>query len=197
MTRERLKSPRARLFVALDLPDEVRAGLVAWGERQLSDPALRPVRAESLHITLCFLGYLPEKRIDEIAAIVRGRPPEPVPLRFDPLPGGKPGGRPRLYALDVHSPAAVEVQAGLEAELIAARAYEPERRPFRPHVTLARVRPVRGTRKPRPVERAPGELPQALVHTFDSVRIALYRSNLRPSGAQYVSLANLDLPPSA
>ena len=47
------------------------------------------------------------------------------------------------------------------------------------------------------VEARPGELPQALVHTFDSVRIALYRSKLRPTGAEYVSLANLDLPPTA
>ena len=43
MARERLKSPRARLFVALDLPDAIRDGLVAWGERELTDPgAPRP-----------------------------------------------------------------------------------------------------------------------------------------------------------
>ena len=194
MTRERLKSPRARLFVALDLPDAVRDGLVAWGERELADPAVRRIAPESLHLTLCFLGYTPEKRIEEIAGIVRGVEPRPVPLTFAATPVGRPPGRPRLFALDVDSPAAVGLQADLEAALTAARAYAPEQRPFWPHVTLAKVRPVRGTRKPRTVERRPGALPDALVHTFGSVRIALYRSNLRPEGAQYVSLASLDLP---
>ena len=61
VAKERLKSPRARLFVALDLPDRVRNGIAAWGREQLGDPALRPVAEESLHITLAFLGYLPEK----------------------------------------------------------------------------------------------------------------------------------------
>ncbi len=43
MAKERLKSPRARLFVALDLPEELRDGIVAWGRQELRDPALRPV----------------------------------------------------------------------------------------------------------------------------------------------------------
>jgi 2'-5' RNA ligase len=60
MAKERLKSPRTRLFVALDLPDAVREGLVAWGERELRDPALRPVRPEALHVTLAFLGWSSE-----------------------------------------------------------------------------------------------------------------------------------------
>ena len=67
MAKERLKSPRARLFVALDLPDAMREGIVSWGRRELRDPALRVVPRESLHITLAFLGYRPEKEIERIA----------------------------------------------------------------------------------------------------------------------------------
>jgi hypothetical protein len=44
VAKKRLKSPRARLFVALDLPQDVRAGLVDWQRTSLSDPALRMVR---------------------------------------------------------------------------------------------------------------------------------------------------------
>jgi RNA 2',3'-cyclic 3'-phosphodiesterase len=194
MARERLKSPRARLFVALDLPDEVRAELAAWQEREITDPALRRIRPESLHLTLCFLGYHPEKRIDEIAALVTGVEPRPVPLTPAREPAAKPPGRPRFIAVDVASPAAIELQSELEAPLVAARLHEPEKRPFWPHITVAKTRPERGTRKPRRIERRPGELPEAVAHTFDSVRLSLYRSNLRPDGAQYVSLASLDLP---
>jgi RNA 2',3'-cyclic 3'-phosphodiesterase len=195
MARERLKSPRARLFVALDLPDPVRDGIALWGERELTDPALRAVRRESLHVTLCFLGYLPEKRIDEAARVLTSIEPRPVPIAFAPAPTAKPRSRPRFFALELDSPATGELQAELQERLVAARLYEPEKRPFWPHLTVAKVRPERGTRRSRRVERQPGELPQALVHTFGSVRVALYRSNLRPEGAQYVSLASLDLPP--
>ena len=99
MVKERLKSPRARLFVALDLPDAVRAGIAAWGREELVDPALRPVRAESLHITLAFLGYLSEKEIPRLGEIVEssgGRAPS-IELD-DPVPRPE-RGRPRLFAL--------------------------------------------------------------------------------------------------
>jgi 2'-5' RNA ligase len=196
MARERLKSPRARLFVALDLPEVVRAELTAWQEREITDPALRRIRPESLHLTLCFLGYHPEKRIEEAAAIVTGVEPRPVPLEPAREPAAKPPGRPRFIAVDIGSPEAVGLQAELEEALVGARLYEREKRPFWPHITVAKTRPERGTRKPRRIERRPGELPDALVHTFGSVRLSLYRSNLRPDGAQYVSLASLDLPPA-
>lgn len=196
MTRERLKNPRARLFVALDLPDRVRAGLEAWGAEALADPALRPVAGESLHVTLCFLGFTPEKRIDEAAEALAAIGPRPVTLSLSPDPVGRPAGKPRLFAIKAESPACLELQAELSAELEARRLYKPERRPFWPHVTVARVRPERGGgRRPRRVESPPGGLPQELVHTFDSVRVSLYRSNLRPEGAQYVSLASVNLPP--
>jgi RNA 2',3'-cyclic 3'-phosphodiesterase len=140
MAKERLKSPRARLFVALDLPESVRAGIVAWGRRALADPALRPVRRESLHITLAFLGWVAEKEIPRLTEIVAasGGPAPSVELG-DPVPRPE-RGRPRLFALPAESPGTVDLQAGLEQRLVAARLYEPEKRPFWPHVTVARVR---------------------------------------------------------
>ena len=66
--RSNRESPRARLFVALDLPDAIRQGIAAWGEEALADPALRPVPAESLHITLAFLGSGPEEDVERVAA---------------------------------------------------------------------------------------------------------------------------------
>lgn len=189
--------PKMRLFVALDLPEAVREGLVAWGARELSDEALRPVAPESLHLTLCFVGWTEADRVPEAAALVRGIEPRPVPMALRRDPVGKPPRRPGLYALDVDSPAAGELQAELAAGLANAGLYRPEKRPFWPHVTVARVRRERGgRRRPRRVAARPGPLPQALARTFDSVRVALYRSNLRPQGAQYTSLANLDLPPA-
>src|SRR5215217_863414 len=106
MAKERLKSPRARLFVALDLPDPIRAGLELWQARGLGDEALRPVRPEALHVTLCFLSYHPEREIERIASLVTGVEPRRVEIRFaaDPVP--VPSRRPRLFAVEGESPAA-------------------------------------------------------------------------------------------
>lgn len=188
---------RIRAFVALDLPAAVRSGIEAWGAAELGDEALRPVPAENLHLTLCFLGHRPPGDIERTARIMTSVRPRPVPVTLRPEPVAKPRGRPGLFALDADSPTAIELQAELSRALSDAGLFEPDSRPFWPHLTIARVRTERGRRrKPRRVRTRPGELPPALVHTFDSVRIALYRSNLRPGGAHYEPLANLDLPPT-
>jgi 2'-5' RNA ligase len=203
VAKERLKSPRARLFVALDLPEGVRDQLAAWQSRALRDPALRPMRPEALHVTLCFLSYHPEKAIPRIEEVVASVSPRPVELRFDAELSPVPKGRPRLYALGAASDAAVALQGELSDALEAERFYEPEKRAFWPHVTVARVRserlpPGRGERRgrgrPRRVEKAPGALSRKLREPFGGVRVALYRSNLRPQGAEYVRLGGVDLP---
>jgi 2'-5' RNA ligase len=195
VARERLKSPRARLFVALDLPDRIRDRIAAWGKDQLADPALRPVGEESLHITLAFLGYLPEKTIPRLAEIV-GAADGPAP-RIElggPVPR-PPRGRPRLFALEADSPGTIALQAGLEKGLVEAGLHEPEKRPFWPHVTVARVRrEERGSKRPALVSKPPGALPKDLLQPFDGVRITLYRSQLQPQGAQYTPLAQVELP---
>lgn len=199
MAKERLKSPRARLFVALDLPDRVRDGLEAWQGRALADPALRPVRPEALHVTLCFLNYHPERAIESIAAVVTGVDPRPVELRLEGDPVPVPSRRPRLFAAAGRSPAADELQAELSERLAAARFYKPEKREFWTHVTVARVRSERGSRarggrgRPMRVESPPGALAGELTEPFQAPRLALYRSFLRPSGAEYVRLAELNL----
>lgn len=193
MAKDRLKSPRARLFVALDLPGEVRAGIEAWGGRALVDPALRRVRRESLHITLAFLGYRPEKEIEAIAAVVgESVASAPKVELLDPV--AKPPGRARVFALPARSPATEVLQADLQERLVAARFYKPEKRAFWPHVTVARVRQEgRGSRRPAQVVRFPGELPAALKRPVFGVRMTLYRSELQPSGARYVPLAQVEL----
>ena len=202
MVKERLKSPRARLFVALDLPEGVREALAEWQSKAFSDPALRPMRADALHVTLCFLSYHPERAIPRIAEIVGSVPPRPVELRFASEASPLPKGRPRLYALGAASPDAEAMQRELSEALEAERFYEPEKRSFWPHLTIARVRterlpPDRGKRRgkgrPRRVREPPAPLPKPLTEPFGAVRIALYRSNLKPEGAEYVSLAGVDL----
>lgn len=194
VSRERPKSPRARLFVALDLPSGLREGVVAWGRSELHDPALRVVGPESLHITLAFLGYLPEREIAALSEIVSGLGAiAPAVGLEDPV--AKPSlKRARLFALPAIAPDALPLQHELERKLVSERLYKPESRPFWPHVTIARVRSAgRGSRRPQRVERPPGALPKALLEPALCVRVTLYRSVLQPQGSRYTPLAQVEL----
>jgi 2'-5' RNA ligase len=195
VAKERLKSPRARLFVALDLPEERREEIVAWGREALADPALRPVAPESLHITLTFLGYRPEQEIERIAEVVRENAgPAPWVELLDPV-SRPPRKRVRLYALPALSPGTEALQAGLAQALGAAGFYEPDKRAFWPHVTVARVRPeARGSQRPAVVSEPPGKLPERLLEAQICRRMTLYRSELQSTGARYVPLAQVQLP---
>jgi 2'-5' RNA ligase len=194
VSKERLKSPRARLFVALDLPEKLREGIVGWGDGELRDPALRVVAPESLHVTLAFLGYLPEREIERLGEIVHGLGATAPTLRLED-PVAKPSlRRARLFALPAIAPAATPLQHELEQKLVAERLYGPEKRPFWPHVTVARVRSAgRGSRRPAAVERPPGALPKRLLEPALCVRVTLYRSVLQPQGSRYTPLAQVEL----
>ena len=119
------------------------------------------------------------------APLVELRDPEPRP----------PRGRPRLFALPALSPGTELLQAGLQERLVEGRFYEPEKRPYWPHVTVARVRPeARGSKRPARVEKPPGGMPAELKEAFLGVRLTLYRSELQPAGARYAPLAQVKLP---
>jgi len=195
VSEERLKSRRVRLFVALDLPEEMREGIVAWGREELADPALRPVAPESLHITLAFLGQRPEEEIDRIAEVVReGAGPAPWVELLEPE-SRPPRGRARVYALPALSPGTEALQAVIVRGLVEGGFYKPEKRPFWPHVTVARVRSEgRGSKRPAVVENPPGKLAERLMEARICRRMTLYRSELKLTGAHYVPLAQVELP---
>jgi RNA 2',3'-cyclic 3'-phosphodiesterase len=181
----RLGSPRARLFVALDLPAEVRGALAAWRDEALAGRSdLRPVAPDSLHVTLAFLGYRPEKEIEEIARLLAEAAAARAPCR---LRAGDvravPPRRPHLFALDLVDEGgnAAGLQQAVSDALERARFYKPEKRPFWPHVTLARVK-----RNLRAEPLAAGSAP---LEPFEAREVALYRSTLRPQGALYERLS--------
>jgi RNA 2',3'-cyclic 3'-phosphodiesterase len=191
-SRGRLGSPRARLFVALDLPIEVRDALAAWRDEALAArDDLRAVAPESLHVTLAFLGYRPEKEIEEtgrvVAAAVDGRPACRVRAREV---AGVPPRRPRLFALDLKDEDGhvAQVQQAVSDALERARFYKPEKRPFWPHVTLARVK--------RNLRAAPLAAEPPPIEPFEAADVVLYRSTLRPQGALYERLSSARLGPS-
>jgi 2'-5' RNA ligase len=196
VAKERLKSPRARLFVALDLPQDVRAGLVDWQRTALADPALRVVRPEALHMTLVFLGYQAEKDVKKIAKAAFDVDSSAPSVELTSEPVGVPRGkRPRLIALAANSDETVALQRQVEERLVEAGFYKPEKRPFWPHLTVARVRPeAPGSRKPALLRSDPHPLPEHMFRFFRPTRLVLFKSHLRQTGAEYEAMAELELP---
>jgi 2'-5' RNA ligase len=180
---------RARLFVALDLPDDARDILVRWRSEALRDiAALRPVPAEHLHGTLCFLGSRPVGEIEEIAAacgVVAGEPPVVTHLA-EPL--WLPRRRPGVLAVSLEDGGGglARIQATLSSALIAGGWYAPESRPYLAHVTVARVGSKGG--RFRPPQLAPPPPVEVLCS-----RVTLYRSRLGAGGARYEPLSVVEL----
>jgi RNA 2',3'-cyclic 3'-phosphodiesterase len=196
VAKQRLKSPRARLFVAVDLPQDVRAGLVSWQQTALADPALRIVAPDALHITLVFLGYQAEKDVKAIAKAAFDKDFQAPAVELVAEPVGIPRGkRPRLIALGANSDDTVTLQHRVEERLVEVGFHEPEKRAFWPHLTVARVRPeAPGSRKPALITTQPHPLPEHMFRYFRPTRLVLFKSHLRRSGAEYEAMAELELP---
>src|ERR1700710_3216139 len=128
MARAGEGNKKQRVFVALDLPEAVRDGLAAWGRAELVDPALRPTRPESLHVTRVSLGSREPAEVEEIAALIlrSGAPAPPAKLE-DPisLPRRR---RAALFALPTPSAAASDLQRNLLDRFVTAGLHTPERR---------------------------------------------------------------------
>ena len=166
-----------RLFVAFEPSAAARDELFAWTLDVVGDdPALRPVAPEAQHVTLAFLGERasPDAAVDVVEALEAHRSVADV----------RTAGvlwRERVLSLAVAEQPAL---TALHDQLCDALDVASEHRPFRPHLTLARVRGRR-----RPLSR---DLPAAPAIDLDPTGVLLLRSRLDGPGgrpARYEELA--------
>jgi len=197
MCSSRSEDQSLRLFVAVDLPGQVREALGRLqGELRRHDLSrLRWVRPQGVHLTLEFLGETPAGRV---AAITKALAGATGGRRSFSLALGAPGAfgnrrGPRVLWLDVIGDVEPlrELQAAVE-EALAGVGFPPEQRKFSPHLTLARV--------PQPAPPGTAErIAQALQAVtppqveFDVREVVLMRSILQPGGAVYERLAAFPL----
>ena len=168
-----------RLFVAVQLPSEVTKSLWA-AARELEGhwTGGRLMAPESYHITLSFLGQQPEPRLEAIAAAMDccHCPPFRATLGELGLFAQRGGG---VLWRAVLSPELCRLQAQLAQQLEQA-GFALEKRPFQPHITLARrviLNP--GT--------AMASLPVS-AQSFGVEEMVLMRSRLSQQGASYQEL---------
>jgi RNA 2',3'-cyclic 3'-phosphodiesterase len=174
------KPQRLRLFVACDLPRDVEQAVAAWQRTELGRQGDLRVAPE-LHLTLAFLGSLDAAKVPDLEHILSGIAWKRAECRFkEPLFLPAHGKR-RVVALELDDPAGGlrRLQADVSAKLATAGLYEPEKRPWLPHVTVARFR--------RPGH--PFSLQNVNVGAFGVVRMVLYSSHLERAGAVHTPVA--------
>lgn len=174
-----------RLFIAVDLPNELRKELgdVQKALKPLTESA-RWVSPESIHITLKFLGEVPEKRVEDIHTALAGLSWKPFTVTVRGV-GFFPGNRsPRVFWAGMEAP----TMQGLAEELdsrMERLGFDKEKRAFRPHITLARAR---DTRIDSSLVTGCGEYEEHDFGSFTADRIFLIQSTLKPTGAVYEKL---------
>ena len=179
-----------RAFLAMDPPEEIlgEIGRIQGRLQRLIRGELRWVRPEAIHLTLKFFGDIPESAVADIAAVV-----EPAAAGAAPFSLAIGGAgvfpdqrRPRVLWLGMNGdvPRLVLFQQGLEAEL-GRIGFPAEERPFRPHLTLARIKSPRGLAG---LERALEKGEGYAAGEFTASGIGLIRSELTPRGAVYTRL---------
>lgn len=206
MTERRPERPDARrprelrLFIACPLPDETKLALAAVQSELLRLGAnhLRWVRPESIHITLKFLGGVLESRVDEITNALAAAV-EPFELRLRPTKLGGFGGT-RMRVVWVGLEGDVDALGGLAAsveESLAPLGFPRERRPFAPHLTLARVGDGLSPAERRELASIIGEYRFAALGPMVVTEVLLMQSTLGPGGSVYRQLASFPRPSGA
>jgi 2'-5' RNA ligase len=140
--------PGRRIFVAAPLPDPVSAEVAALVDRVRSAGVpnggrdVRWVRLDGLHLTLRFLGPTAEDRIGAVVAAVRtvGGGGHPFEITIGGAGTFPTDARPRALWLGLRSggPDLADLAAAVDRELVTA-GWQPEAKPFRAHLTLARA----------------------------------------------------------
>ncbi len=191
--------PSIRSFIAIDLSDAARRQIEESdaGAEEERCPGWM-VRIEGIHLTLKFLGNVVPELIEEIKPVIARLASQTGPIHIEPAGcGAFPTIKaPRVIWVGLRGrigPLA-ELAQRVEAEM-ASFGFEPEDRPFKPHLTLGRVR---GRARLQPLQQILLAHQDFTAQPFDAVEVVLYKSELRPDGARYTPLfkAPLSGPPA-
>lgn len=181
-----------RVFCAIDLPERVKSRVAEHVSNLRRDfPGVRASweKTEKLHFTLKFLGDVETERIKELshAAERAASSLEAFDLTIAEPGTFPPHGPARVLWLGVKddSGSLARLHQSLE-DTCSAAGFSRESRPFKPHLTLARIRTPHGTHELAAAHRAASFTPQ----TFTVSEIVLMRSELGPGGSRYTPLSH-------
>ena len=173
-----------RCFLAIELPEDVRVRLEQLQDRfRALGRAVRWTRPAHIHLTVKFLGDVADDRLGTVCektSSVAGRISS-FSLTVAGTGCFPPKGPARVVWAGIAEPpeALIEGQARLE-RAFAALGFAPEHRPYRPHLTIGRVRDAGASRRIRPAVEAQGDFAGG---SFVVNELVLFQSVLEPTGA--------------
>jgi len=173
-----------RAFIAVDLPDPIRATLAeAQQSFRSATQDARWTRPEGIHLTLKFLGEISDAQTKQVVeALAQIGPSEPFPVEVKGFGFFPQAQRPRVFWADVVAPSALLELAAQVENRLEKIGFAREDRPFSPHLTLARFQ------VPRPqqaLEAAVAARATTSLGKFEASRFFLFESKLSPRGAEY------------
>ena len=185
-----------RLFIALEIPSAVRQNLATLLESMgaiTKEP--RWVRSENLHVTLKFLGEVAESRVDAVrSALGEIRSNDAVVLEFRGLGFFPNEKHPRVFWAGMEASPNLKTLAGDIERTMEKIGIPREKREFSPHLTLARFeRP----RQPEALRKLIADNQQRGFGSLQTKEFHLIQSKLKPSGAEYTTVATFRFVPAA
>jgi 2'-5' RNA ligase len=182
-----------RAFIAIDLTPEIYQQLaeVAADFNELLDGyPIRWVPATNIHLTLKFLGDVSISNLDMLTDILKTEVSNHNP--FEMSVGGSGAfpstRRPRVVWVGIEAPPELNaVQMGIENEM-SCLGYSREKRPFNPHLTIGRVSRNAGSHDVKVISDVVIKHKVGFLGVTKVKEIYLYKSVLKPSGAEYTKI---------
>ena len=179
-----------RTFLALDIDEAARGALTAAGGRFPCDESkIRWVEPANLHVTVKFLGDVPEGGVREVCEAVAEAAGRMGAFDFDVrgLRCVPPGGKVRMVWAGVDEPTGrlAEAFGQLEAAL-EPLGFPRERRSFQPHITLACVK---FAPSPAALRAAAERHAETQFGGQRAAEVVVYGSQLTPQGPIYTAIA--------
>ena len=183
-----------RTFLAIDIPPDIQQELDRTIDElkvQLPDNSVRWSDPESIHLTMKFLGDVSPSQLDAVRTKAKevSESEQPMELAVGDFGVFPSFDRPRVLwvGVDETTGALHQLKTSLEQKM-EALGFEPERRSFTPHLTVGRVqRDLDSAGRQRLAsELQRVEVPHLGEMTGDE--LTLFKSELKPSGAEYTAL---------
>jgi len=189
----------ARTFIAIELDDELKDKLGRLQDRlraQLSPHSVRWVHPRGIHLTLKFLGDTPLEKVEEVQAALAQAAVEAGPFAFTVAGlGCFPNTRqPRVVWVGVQelTGSLVRLRDAVE-DRVAPLGFPTEGRHFSPHLTLGRVQRRASKSEVRELGEVVAAHTTGVLDEMAVTAVSYIKSDLRPSGAVYTTLAEVKL----
>ena len=183
-----------RSFVAVELSGEIKEKLRSLSSRLQKGASFFPVRpswvnSDNIHITLKFLGNVDESRIGEIKESMNLIAARAAPFTLSAAGLGVFPNRRQPRILWVGITEGKDILVALQKEIerkFEGLGFEREQRPFHPHLTIARLKYLKGTAALLQV--ADQHQPLSELGEWHVTEMVLFKSVLKPDGAVYTPL---------